>query len=450
MSLLRQGKAQSLTIYLGESDQWQGMPLYVAIVQLLRERGCAGATVTRAVAGYGAGSRLHESGAWRLSSDAPMVIQVVDSPERIRRFLPLLEEMLNGGLMTLHEVDVLKYTHARPRGLPTKLPVRQVMESSIATVTLDTPVSTIIDELLQAPFRAMPVVDEQRHLQGIISTGDLINAGVLPMRRGLVRTALELDNLTVEAMEVPLEQARQSKLTAQDIMNRQIRTVGPQQSIREAAEIMLTTGLRRLPVVEANGTLLGMVSRADLLQVIVTSPLMSSQASSGTQPLRRTSSSGAVLAQQQPIAEYVTTDITTVGPQTPLAEVIDALILSPLKRVIVTDTDGQVQGIISDVDVLERIQDEARPGVLGMLAGWARGKPGRLPTGVLRTQLGKARVAADIMNKNVVTVSATATVQDTIEKMIATGTKILPVLNTRGQLIGVVGRSDLLKILIEG
>jgi CBS domain-containing protein len=450
VSLLRQGKAQSLTIYLGESDQWQGMPLYVAIVQLLRERGCAGATVTRAVAGYGAGSRLHESGAWRLSSDAPMVIQVVDSPERLRRLLPLLEEMLNGGLMTLHEVDVLKYTHARPRGLPTKLPVRQVMESSIATVTLDTPVSVIIDELLEAPFRVMPVVDEQRHLRGIISTGDLINAGVLPMRRGLVRTALELDDLTAEAVEAPLEQARRSNLTAQDIMNRQIRTVGPQQSIREAAEIMLTTGLRRLPVVEANGTLLGMVSRADLLQVIVTSPLMNSQASSGTQPLRRTSSLGAVLAQQQPIAEYITTDITTVGTQTPLAEVIDALILSPLKRVIVTDADGQVQGIISDVDVLERIQDEARPGVLGMLAGWARGKPGRLPTGVLRTSLGKARVAADIMNRNVVTVSATATVQETIEKMIATGTKILPVLNTRGQLIGVVGRSDLLKVLLEG
>ncbi len=450
MSLLRQGKAHSLTIYLGESDQWQGMPLYAAIVQVLRERGCAGATVTRAVAGYGAGSRLHESGGWRLSSDAPMVIQVVDSPERIRRLLPLLEEMLNGGLMTLHEVDVLKYTHARPRGLPTKLPVRQVMESSVATVTLETPVSVIIDELLEAPFRVMPVVDAQRHLQGIISTGDLINAGVLPMRRGLVRTALELDNLTAEAIEAPLERARQSNLTAQDIMNRQIRTVGPQQSIREAAEIMLTTGLRRLPVVEANGTLLGMVSRADLLQVIVTSPLMSSQASSGTQPLRRTSSLGAVSAQQQPIAEYITTDITPVGPQTPLAEVIDALILSPLKRVIVTDADGQVQGIISDVDVLERIQDEARPGVLGMLAGWARGKPGRLPTGVLRTQLGKARVAADIMNKNVVMVSATNTVQETIEKMIATGTKILPVLNTRGQLIGVVGRSDLLKILLEG
>jgi len=450
MSLLRQGKAQSLTIYLGESDQWQGMPLYVAIVQYLRERGCAGATVTRAVAGYGAGSRLHESGGWRLSSDAPIVIQVIDAPERLRRLLPGLEAMFNSGLMTLQEVDVLKYTHARLRGLPTKLPVRQVMETAISSVNLNTPVATIIDALLDAPFRTMPVVDGQRRLQGIISTGDLINAGVLPMRRGLVRTALELDTVTAEAMEVPLEQARQSQLTAQDIMNRQVRTVGPQQSIREAAEIMLTTSLRRLPVVEANGTLIGMVSRADLLQVIVTSPLMSPAASSGTQPLRRTSALPALIAQQQPITTYIETDVATVGMQTPLAEVIDTLILSPLKRVIVTNATGQVQGIISDVDVLRRIQDEARPGVLGMLAGWARGKPGRVPTGLLRTTLGKARVAADIMNQNVVTVSATSTVQETIETMIATKTKVLPVLNTEGQLLGVVGRSDLLRILLEG
>src|SRR4051812_8454701 len=253
MSLLRQGKALALMIYIGESDQWQSMPLYVAIVQFLREQGCAGATVSRAIAGYGAGARLHESGGMRWSSDAPVIIQVVDQPGRLRRLLPHLEEMLGGGLMTLHEVDVLKYTHARRRGLPTKLPVRQVMETSIMTVTLDTPVTTIIDLLLEASFRVLPVVDAQHKLQGIISTGDLINAGILPMRRGLVRTAMELDLRTAEAVEAPLEQARNSTRIAQDIMNRQVRTIGPNQPIREAAQIMLENSLRRLPVIDAEG-----------------------------------------------------------------------------------------------------------------------------------------------------------------------------------------------------
>jgi CBS-domain-containing membrane protein len=450
MSLLRQGKAQVLTIYIGESDQWQGVPLYVSIVQYLRQQGSAGATVLRAIEGYGAGARLHEGGGLRWSSDAPIIIQVVDSPERLRRFLPHIQEMLTGGLMTLHEVEVLKYTHARRRGLPTKLPVEQIMETSVTTVDLSTPVATIVDLLLAAPFRALPVVDQHGKLQGIISTGDLISAGVLPMRRGLVRTALELDNTTAEAVETPLEQARLSKLTAQNIMNRQVRTVGPNQPIREAAQIMLQTGLRRLPVVNSEGRLLGMLSRADLLQVIATSPIMHAQASSGTQPLHRPGTLTTQQVQQQPIIDYVNTDVVTVEEQASLSEVIDALILSPLKRVVVVDSERHVRGIISDVDVLARIQEEARPRLLDLLMGWARGKPERMLTATLQAPSGKARVATDVMNRDVVSVSATASVQETIETMISTRRKVLPVLSAEGQLVGVVGRSDLLSILLEG
>ncbi len=448
MSLLRQGKAQILTIYLGESDQWHGRPLYVAIVQLLREQGCAGATVTRAVAGYGAESRLHENEGWHWSSDAPLVIQVVDQPARLRHLLPQLQEMLDGGLMILQEIEVLKYTHARSHGLPTKLQVRQVMATTITTVRPDVALATVIDLLLHAAFRVLPVVDEQRHLQGIISTGDLITAGVLPMRRGLVRTALTLDSASAETVGTPLEQARQSSRVARDIMNTDVRSIAPTQSIREAARIMLETGLRRLPVVEADGTLVGILGRADLLQVIVTSPLMHQQSSSGAQSLERAKQAPGVPAQQQPVANYVTRDVSIVGEQAPMADVIDALIISPFKRVIVVDEARRVQGIISDVDVLARVQEEVRPRLLTILAGWARGTAGRLPTGALRPPQGKAHVAADIMNREVVTVPETTSVQETIEHMMVTRRKVLPVVDAQGRLVGVVGRSDLLPILL--
>ena len=449
MSLLRQGKAQVLTIYLGESDQWQGTPLYVAIVQFLREQGCPGATVTRAVVGFGAGTRLHESAGWQLASDAPVVIQVVDQPDRLRRLLPHLQEMLSGGLMLLHEIEVLKYSHARQRGLSSKLLVRQVMETAISTVSLETPVPVVVDLLLTAPFRALPVIDGQQRLQGLISTGDLINAGFLPMRRGLVQTALELDDLTAEAIEAPLEHARQSTRTAQDIMNRQVRTVTPDISIREAAQIMLETGLRRLPVTTTDGGLVGMVTRADLLQATLSSPLMSPQASSATQPLQRTAPLTDRPPQLQPVSHYLNRDVATVREQAPVAEVIDALITSRLKRVIVVDSEEHVQGIISDVDMLSHLQEEARPGLLRTLTSWARGKPGRLPTSTLQTSPGKARVAADLMNRDVVTVSETTSVQKTIERMMTMGRKVVPVVDVQGRLVGVVGRSDLLRMFLE-
>lgn len=449
MALLRQGKALALTLYLGESDQWQGQPLYVALIQFLREQGCAGATATRAIAGYGAGARLHEDGGWRWSSDAPVVIQVIDQSERLRRLLPHLQTMLGGGIMTLQDVEVLKYSHARARGLPTGLPVRQIMETAITTVRPETPIASIIDLLLEAPFRALPVVDARLRLLGIIGTADLIAAGVFPLRRGLMRTAIALDTQTAEAIEAPLSEARTRATTAEDVMNRQVRSIGPETPIREAAQIMLDSGLRRLPVITSDGTLLGMVTRADLLQVIVTSPLMVPQAHSA--PARSASRPlPGVPPQQRPIAGYVQSDVPTIQPSASLAEVIDALILSPLKRVLVVDERGQVQGIISDVDVLTQIQAEHRPGLLRMFTHRARGASGHGLSGALRPSGGKAQTAASLMNRSVITVPETASVQETIERMMASGRKFLPVLDPEGRLAGVVGRSDLLRVLLEG
>src|SRR5205823_1095674 len=138
----------------------------------------------------------------------------------------------------------------RSRGLPTKLAVSQVMETSLVTVELQTPIAQVLTLLLSAPFRALPVVDEGYHLRGIISTGDLIAAGLLPVRRGIVHAAQEWDQETRETIEAPLAHAFQSPLTAQDVMNRTVRTIRPEISIREAAGIMIEAGLKRLPVVD--------------------------------------------------------------------------------------------------------------------------------------------------------------------------------------------------------
>jgi PII-like signaling protein len=102
-------------IYIGESDQWHGRPLYEAIVALLRERGMAGATVLRGIEGYGASARLHTTRILRLSEDLPVLIEVVDAEDRIRAVLPELDAMVSDGLITLESVEVIAY-RAAPRG----------------------------------------------------------------------------------------------------------------------------------------------------------------------------------------------------------------------------------------------------------------------------------------------------------------------------------------------
>lgn len=96
-------------IYIGESDTWHGRPLYEAIVHLLRERGLAGATVLRGIEGFGAKQHLHTTRILSLSSDLPVLIEVVDQEHRLRAVLPELDAMVADGLITLERVEVILY-----------------------------------------------------------------------------------------------------------------------------------------------------------------------------------------------------------------------------------------------------------------------------------------------------------------------------------------------------
>jgi PII-like signaling protein len=98
-----------LRIFIGESDRWHHQPLYEAIVMKAREMHLAGATVVRGQMGFGKASRLHTSKIIRLSMDLPLVIEIVDSEEKINTFLPVLDEMIGGGLVTLEKVKVVHY-----------------------------------------------------------------------------------------------------------------------------------------------------------------------------------------------------------------------------------------------------------------------------------------------------------------------------------------------------
>src|SRR5665811_819821 len=98
-----------LRIFIGESDRWEHKPLYEAIVLKAREAHLAGATVLRGAMGFGKSSRLHTAKILRLSMDLPLVIEIVDSEENIRAFLPTLDAMLGGGLVTMEKVQVLNY-----------------------------------------------------------------------------------------------------------------------------------------------------------------------------------------------------------------------------------------------------------------------------------------------------------------------------------------------------
>lgn len=108
-------EAQRLRIYTGENDKHQGRPLYEVLLEEARRRGLAGATVLRAVAGFGANSRVHTATILRLSEDLPLIVEIVDQAERIEAFLPFLDLVMKEGLVTRESVNVLFYRHNQGR-----------------------------------------------------------------------------------------------------------------------------------------------------------------------------------------------------------------------------------------------------------------------------------------------------------------------------------------------
>jgi PII-like signaling protein len=105
------GPGKQLRIFIGESDRWQHRSLADAILEMLREEGLAGATVLRGVAGFGAHSRIHTAHVLRLSEDLPIVIEVIDRPDRIEKVMPRLDEMVREGLVVVADVEIVVYRH---------------------------------------------------------------------------------------------------------------------------------------------------------------------------------------------------------------------------------------------------------------------------------------------------------------------------------------------------
>jgi len=103
------GKGKLVRVFIGEMYTWHGKPLYQAIVERVRKEGLAGATVVRGIEGFGADSRLHTSRILRLSEDLPVVIEIVDTEEQIARVLPILDDMVGEGMVTLERVEIIAY-----------------------------------------------------------------------------------------------------------------------------------------------------------------------------------------------------------------------------------------------------------------------------------------------------------------------------------------------------
>lgn len=413
---------QQVQIFTSERAQWHGEPLYLALLQLLRRQGAAGATVVRGLAGFGAQHHLHRATLVELGADLPLIVIWVDRAERVARLLPQIQAMLGDGLITVAPVTAYQPAPPMLAGLPADLRVREVMTREVVTARPDTPLGVLADLLLQGGVRSIPIVDDARRVVGIVTDGDLLRRGqiALPLSIREALTAAEV------AAAVPPSAGR-----AAEIMTRDVVCASEDLPLPALVELLARHGFKRLPVVDRDGRLVGIVSRADVLQTVAhVAPSAAPQLLTG---------------RAQRVAEVMQREVATVRPDTPLAAVVEALAQIEQRRVVVVDAQRHVLGIITDGDLIRRATAEERPGIVQRMLERLRGQAG----GAQRQLVVSGRCAAEVMTAPVITIDADATPHEAIRLMWRHRVKRLPVVDHQGRLVGLIGRAGALRALAQ-
>jgi CBS domain-containing protein len=425
------GQGKRVTIYIGETDQWHHQPLFMAILEFLRREGCAGATVARGIASFGANSRIKTTSLLELSIDLPVVVTWIDRADRVERLLPQLAQMVPAGLITIEDVHVYQYSSTLREGLP-DVRVEEIMTRTVTTIHPEAPLAEVVEKLLDKDYTALPVVDETGRVIGIISDTDLLERGDMEVSLSLKKV---VDPDLARAL---IARLRQITKTVAQVMTPEPATIGPHASLSEAARLMSKKSLKRLPVVDADGRLLGVLGRLDILTALAAGYLP--QEASPRPPSPHPVS-------PRTVADVMDPSVPTVLPQTLLSDVLTLLASTRVKRVVVVDTERRVVGIISDSDLVARMSPEAHPGILEHLVS-------RLPFGSLsaeaRSHLQKARskTAADLMTQEVATLAVESSISTALALSAEKHIKRFPVVDAAGRLVGIVGRSELLNALV--
>jgi CBS domain-containing protein len=398
-------------VFFGESDQVGNEPRYQALLEYLRKEGAAGATVVRGVAGFGVNSKIHTAAILRLSLDLPMVLTWIDAPGRVERLLPGLRVLAGSGIVAVDEVEVVAYGGRRLEQLRFDLQVQDVMTREALSVLVDATARSAVELLIGREFRALPVIDSARRVVGVVSSGDLVTRASLGAR-------LELLSAMSESLRAGfLDQV--ANLAVGEMMTRDPVTVRISDTVATATHLMAERWIKRLPVVDVNGRLAGILARSDVLRAVgETFPRDATAAPD--HPGART------------VGDLMRTEAPTVREGADLAALLDAVASTRLNRAVVVDDRNRVIGIVSDADVLRSVDASASGGVVGALMRSAGRPPGGRVT------------ARDVIAREPVTVAPETPIAEAARLMTESRFKVLCVVDSDQRLVGIVDRADLL------
>jgi CBS domain-containing protein len=423
------GKAKRVRIYVSEDDKVGMKPAHLALLEFLRKENAQGATVFRAVEGFGATGQIHVSHIVDIRQRLPILVEWIDRPDVVERLMGPVKEMVPHGLITVDETDIILYEPHPVRDLPETLGAADVMSREVAAVAKNTPLRQVVELMLGKVYRAVPVLEEGIPV-GIITNTDLVQKGGLGVRVDL------LQSLEKPELHAVLERLAATNKVASDVMTSGPVTVEARTPLPGIAEIMARRRLKRLPVVDEHGAMVGIVSRVDLLRT-----------AAGAYERKEDVPQELGLVGDAPLSRVMRRDVPVVHPETPLPEVFQAVVSTRLNHALVVDSERRVVGLVTDAELLDRITPSLRPSALRSLM---HRLPFAHPKEEKRAaeQHARARRAADLMTTHFATATEDTLLSDAIARMLEGSHKVLAVIDASGRLVGMVDRADVLHGLL--
>lgn len=417
---------KGIEIFTSEAARYKKKPLVDAVVEYIRGlKIAARCMVTRGIAGCYESGEVATGRLEILSLNLPIRIYIVLPALESERVLNGLNGMLGDGLVALHDLNVLSH-RANNAFFPRQLMVRDVMTSEPRRIEADTLLSDVVQLLLPSVFTGLPVVDEHDRPIGVVTQGDLIRKGGMPLRLGLLA---ESDEGRRDAVLAQLAERR-----AAEVMTAPAITVAEDRPLTEAVELMLSRRVKRLPVVDRSGCLTGMLSRLDIFRTV----------------MREAPDWNSFRAQKievdhlKRVGDILRRDTQTVSAETPLDEVVRMIDRNDLQRVAVLDARGKLLGLISDRDLLRYFKPE-QEGIWGLLAKVKQTfKEDACLAGDLQRCLAETK-AGDVMTTDLATVREEMLIEEVIALMIDKELKRLPVVDAEGRFKGMISRDSLLR-----
>ena len=415
-------KYKVIEIFTDEAAHFRGRSLAEAVVRHVAGlKIAARCMVTRGIDGCYESGEIATSAIEILSFNMPVSIRIVLPESEFHDVLGAVEKMVEEGIVAVRDLGVVAHK-TRNRLIPRHIRVRDAMTPNPRTVKPETPMGDVVRLLLSSVFTGVLVVDDGNRPVGVVSLGDCVTRGGLPLTFGLLQESegahgcILPDSITGK--------------TAEEIMSRPAVAVSEQAFLTEAVRIMLKRGVSRLPAVDGAGKLTGILSRSDLFRAFM------AESPDWNAFIRQHISVGEL----RRVADVMRRETLVVSPDASVEEVIRVIDRDDLRSAVVTDREGRFLGVIRDGDLLPLFSD---PG-----SGFREFLSGLLHTGRKRGDRPdrfSMRTASEAMDADAPTVREDASLEEAVRVMVERGAKRLPVLDASGTYKGMITRESLLR-----